>query len=67
MLSYKLPERVVARTGTSGISVYARANNLFTLVKDKRLPYDPETGIDGTLQQRPPIYRTILLGANIDF
>ena len=67
MLNYKLPDKIVAKTGTSKINLYLRANNLYTLVKDKRLPYDPETGIDGTLQQRPPIYRTILIGADIDF
>jgi len=67
MLSYKLPAKFVAKTRTSDINVYARASNLLTWAKDKRLPYDPETGIDGTLQQRPPVYRTILLGVNIDF
>ena len=67
MLSYKLPAKLVARMRTSNINVYARANNLFTLTKDKKLPYDPETGIEGTLQQRPPVYRTILVGVNIEF
>ena len=67
MLSYKLPAKFVARTRTSDINVYARASNLFTFAQDKRLAYDPETGIDGTLQQRPPVYRTILVGVNIDF
>ncbi len=67
MISYKLPDRLVAKARLSSVSIYARANNLLTYVKDKRLPYDPETGIDGTLNQRPPIYRTVLVGTNINF
>ncbi|MFP5042437.1 SusC/RagA family TonB-linked outer membrane protein [Parasediminibacterium sp. JCM 36343] len=67
MLSYDLPARVLAKAKIATAKIYFRANNLYTFVKDKRLLYDPETPVDGTLNLRPPKAITFLLGMNVNF
>jgi hypothetical protein len=67
MLSYDLPARLMAKARIVSTKVYLRANNLYTIVKDKRLIYDPETGVDGQINLAPPQEVTILFGANISF
>lgn len=64
-LSYALPiER--SRTFTAA-SVFVRANNLFTYIHDDLLPYDPEVGISGVLDQNLPISKQYVLGINLSF
>ena len=67
MLSYDFPAKWLSKAKLSTTRVYIRANNLFTYKKDKRLYYDPETPIDGTINLRPPTSATILFGADINF
>ena len=67
MLSYDFPSSILSKARLSTTKVYLRASNLFTYRKDKRLYYDPETPVDGTINLRPPSGITILLGANINF
>jgi hypothetical protein len=43
-----------------------RAQNVFTYTKDKRFNTDPEVSVDGVLSQRPPVFRTVLLGIDIN-
>ena len=67
MLSYDFPAKILSKAKLSTTKVYLRASNIFTYRKDKRLYYDPETPVDGTINLRPPSGITILLGANINF
>ncbi|WP_276480868.1 SusC/RagA family TonB-linked outer membrane protein [Paraflavitalea pollutisoli] len=66
-LSYNLPRSVTSRLKLANARFYVRANNLFTWVKDKRLSYDPEVPVTGDLDQRPPVFRTIVGGIDISF
>lgn len=66
-LNYDISKKFLSKAKLSAAKVYIRANNLFTWVKDKRLIYDPETPVDGTLNQRPPVFKTILIGLDINF
>ena len=67
MISYDFPAKWMSKAKLSKTRVYIRANNLFTYKKDKRLFYDPETPVDGTINLRPPTAATILFGADINF
>lgn len=66
-LSYSLPRKMVKKYKLTSSRIYVRSNNLLTWVKDKRLVFDPEVPVDGTLDQRPPQFRTILVGLDINF
>jgi hypothetical protein len=66
-LTYTVPKQYLAKSKISSMRVYARGQNLFTYVKDKRFNTDPETDISGTLSQNPPIFGTILFGLDITF
>lgn len=66
-LSYDLPRSLANTLKIQGAQVYFRANNLFTYLKDNRLTFDPEVSIDGTLDQRPPVYKTLTVGINLNF
>ena len=66
-LGYSLPSSITRSLKINDVQVYFRANNLFTYVKDKRLTFDPEVSIDGSLDQRPPVFRTLTLGLDIKF
>ncbi len=66
-LSYTFNTKLLRKAKITSCRAYVRANNLLTYVKDKRLPYDPEAGADGTINQRPPQARTVLLGVNFEF
>lgn len=67
MISYDLPAKLMSKARIATTKVYLRANNLYTLVKDKRLIYDPQTNVDGQIDLQPPQQVTILFGANIIF
>ncbi|MDF2189686.1 TonB-dependent receptor [Paraflavitalea sp. CAU 1676] len=64
-LSYNLPKSVTNRLKIANARFYVRANNLFTWVKDKRLSYDPEVPVTGDLDQRPPVFKTLVGGIDI--
>ena len=67
MISYDFPAKWMSKAKISTTRVYIRANNLLTYKKDKRLYYDPETPVEGTINLRPPTAATILFGADINF
>src|SRR5699024_6470746 len=50
-LSYSLPSSVAQSLKINGASIFFRANNLLTCVKDKALIMDPEVYADGKLAQ----------------
>lgn len=66
-LAYNLSKSVADRLKVSNARFYVRANNLYTWVKDDRLTYDPEVPVSGDLDQRPPIYKTMVVGLDISF
>lgn len=43
-LSYILPKSVVTKARLTNVTLYVRGTNLWTHVKDKNLPFDPEAG-----------------------
>lgn len=66
-LGYSLPAQWMKKAHLSSVSIYARGTNLFTWVKDKNSPYDPEAGIDGSLNLEVFIPKTITGGLKIGF
>lgn len=66
-LSYNLPHKFLSKAKIASAKVYIRGNNLITWVKDKRLFFDPEVPVDGTLNQKPPVFKTFLAGIDINF
>ncbi|WP_162796187.1 SusC/RagA family TonB-linked outer membrane protein [Pedobacter namyangjuensis] len=66
-LAYQLPNKWLKSTKISSASLYFRANNLFTYIKDDRVTFDPEVGIDGFADKNIPVYRTALLGLDVKF
>jgi hypothetical protein len=66
-IGYTLPKALVGKAHISNVSIYLRGTNLFTYVKDKNLPYDPEAGINGNLNLEIFIPKTITAGLKIGF
>jgi len=66
-VGYQLPQKWVKTLSLSSAKVYFRANNLFTYVKDKRINFDPEVGIDGLADKNIPMYKTALMGLDLKF
>ncbi|MBB5646842.1 SusC/RagA family TonB-linked outer membrane protein [Pedobacter cryoconitis] len=66
-LGYQLPAKWIRSINLASAKVYFRANNLFTYIKDKRISFDPEVGIDGLADKNVPIYKTALLGIDLKF
>lgn len=66
-LGYQLPSKWIKSINLASAKVYFRANNLFTYIKDKRISFDPEVGIDGLADKNVPIYKTALLGIDLKF
>ncbi|MDB5016806.1 MAG: TonB-dependent receptor plug [Mucilaginibacter sp.] len=51
--------------GISRLYLYGRGTNLWTKTYDKRLPFDPEVGTNGTSNLEVPQVRTFTIGLNI--
>lgn len=66
-LGYQLPSKWIKYANISSAKIYFRASNLFTYIKDKRISFDPEVGIDGFADKNVPIYKTALLGLDLKF
>ncbi|WP_158828677.1 SusC/RagA family TonB-linked outer membrane protein [Mucilaginibacter lacusdianchii] len=66
-LSYNLPALLVQKAKVSSIRVYFRGTNLATWVRDKNLPYDPETYINSTTNFDVYNPKTYTLGINVGF
>jgi TonB-dependent starch-binding outer membrane protein SusC len=65
-LSYTIAPKMLSKWKINSARIYMRAQNVFTITKDKRFNTDPEVSIDGVLSQRPPVFRTVLLGIDIN-
>jgi TonB-linked SusC/RagA family outer membrane protein len=66
-LAYNFSNTLLNRIKLQGLSVYVRGTNLFTLVKDKDLPWDPEQGINNQFAGDVFIPKTVTVGLNISF
>lgn len=66
-LGYQLPMSWIKHAKLSSARIYFRANNLYTYIKDKRISFDPEVGIDGLADKNVPVYKTALLGLDLKF
>jgi TonB-linked SusC/RagA family outer membrane protein len=64
--SYTFNPSMLKKLKLTSSRIYLRAQNLLTITKDKRFNTDPEVSIDGTMAQRPPVFRTVLLGIDIN-
>ncbi|MGY0039639.1 hypothetical protein [Pedobacter sp. NJ-S-72] len=66
-LAYDLPKSVLTSLKVSSIKVYARASNLYTWVRDKNLPYDPESFATSSTNFTVYMPKTIAFGVNVGF
>lgn len=66
-LSYQLPELLATKMKLNSAVFYVRGTNLFTIVRDKKLPWDPEQGVASQTNLNVFIPKTITVGINIGF
>lgn len=66
-LGYDLPKQWIQNLHLGSARIYVRSNNLYTWLKDDRISFDPEVGIDGYVDQNAPVYKTVLIGLDIKF
>ncbi|WDF55273.1 SusC/RagA family TonB-linked outer membrane protein [Mucilaginibacter sp. KACC 22063] len=66
-LAYNVPAQAVQKLGISSLRVYLRGTNLATWVRDKNLPYDPETYVNSTTNFDVYNPKTYTLGVNVGF
>lgn len=67
LLAYNLQQSWLKKANISEVKVYVRGNNLWTYVKDKYLTMDPEVPVTGDYDQRPPVFKTFLIGLDVNF
>ncbi|WP_131539636.1 SusC/RagA family TonB-linked outer membrane protein [Pedobacter nototheniae] len=66
-LGYDFPKNLLSTLKVSSIKIYARASNLYTWVKDKNLPYDPESFATSSTNFTVYNPKTIVFGVNVGF
>ncbi len=64
---YTVPSKWVSKANLSNVKLYVRGANLWTWVKDKNLPYDPETYINSSTNLDIYIPKTFTGGLQIGF
>jgi len=65
-IGYNFTDKALLKTlGISKLYIYGRGTNLFTKTYDKRLPFDPEVGIDGQSNFEVPQVETFTIGLNV--
>ncbi|HXB91220.1 MAG TPA: TonB-dependent receptor [Puia sp.] len=62
---YTFPQDLMKRAHLGSVSIYVRGTNLLSLGVDKRLPFDPEAGINSTTNLEVLIPKTITGGIRI--
>jgi hypothetical protein len=58
---------VTRKIGCDKISFSVRGTNLFTVVKDSGLKFDPEVGADGMTRMTTPPVKSVVFGVRVDF
>ncbi|KYP14155.1 SusC/RagA family TonB-linked outer membrane protein [Flavihumibacter sp. CACIAM 22H1] len=66
-LSYQLPVSVLKPIGLSSANFYVRGTNLWTWVRDKDLPWDPEQGVSSQTNLNIFIPKSLTVGLNLGF
>jgi TonB-dependent starch-binding outer membrane protein SusC len=66
-LGYLLPTQVAESIKLNSLFFYVRGTNLFTWVKDKNQPFDPEQGAASRSNLNELIPRTVSFGINVGF
>lgn len=66
-LGYQLPKSLLTRAHLSNVFFYVRGTNIWTWVKDKNVPFDPEQGISSETNLEVFIPKTVTAGVNIGF
>lgn len=66
-LAYNLPSTLLEKIHMTSLRVYLSGTNLATWVKDKDLPYDPETYVTSSNNFDAYIPKTYTLGINVGF
>ena len=66
-LGYTLPSAMAAKIKLNSAFFYVRGTNLFTHVKDKNQPFDPEQGANSFSNLNEFIPKTVSFGLNLGF
>ncbi len=66
-IGYSLPSEMASKIKLSSAFFYVRGTNLFTYVKDKNQPFDPEQGSSSFSNLTEFIPKTISVGLNLGF
>ncbi len=66
-VGYRIPQSSITSFGLSSVFFYVRGTNLFTWVKDKNQPFDPEQGASSRSNLNEFIPKTVSFGLNIGF
>jgi TonB-dependent starch-binding outer membrane protein SusC len=66
-LGYSLPQGLLAKANITNAFFYVRGTNLWTWVKDKNLPFDPEQGTGSATNLNVFIPKTVTVGLNLSF
>jgi TonB-dependent starch-binding outer membrane protein SusC len=66
-LGYNFPSETVSKLKLSSAFFYVRGTNIYTWVKDKNQPFDPEQGASSLSNLNEFIPKTISVGINLGF
>ncbi|MBW0161585.1 MAG: TonB-dependent receptor [Sediminibacterium sp. Gen4] len=66
-VGYNVDKKLLEKFGFTSANFYIRGTNLWTWVKDKDLPFDPEQGTTSSTNLNVFIPKTITVGLNIAF
>jgi TonB-linked SusC/RagA family outer membrane protein len=66
-LGYNVPKATLEKLKLGSANIYVRGTNLFTWVKDKNLPFDPEQGTGSSSNLNVFIPKTVTVGLSLTF
>jgi TonB-linked SusC/RagA family outer membrane protein len=66
-LGFNFPKELISKAKLINAFLYVRGTNLWTWVKDKNLPFDPEQGSTSTTNLNVFIPKTVTVGLNLSF
>ncbi len=66
-VGYDIPKSVLSKLNVSNAFFYVRGTNIWTWVKDKNLPFDPEQGVTSATNLNVFVPKTITFGINLGF
>ncbi len=66
-LGYNFPTDFLGNVGINDVKIFIRGTNMWTVVKDDRMKYDPEVAINGFTSLTTPPVKTFLGGINLNF